>query len=1002
MVRVDSIQTGGQAASGGGQDDVIKAWTAPLLASSIPTLVLTRDGAVLEANAASAEFFAGAAGAEVGSFLDQDSAADLKRGLNALAGGGELALALELSGQVGEGLPRPLRADLLALRDREGVLLCVVAQFRGNPGDVSGPAMMGMAEVMSAFDNFPLHMALLGPDLKPVKVHRALAQMLGYDENRILGDKAQDIVHPDDIGRVTAEVGRLLSGEADAVNFEIRNVIPSGQLRWMKVSIVANRDADGVANYFVSQGEDITERKIAELQVQNRAEFEQLITELSTHFIELRLNDIDGGVNDALKRLGRFVEADGAFLLQLDSNGLQFTATHSWSEEDGVDLAEHFRDVSIIDVPVIADKLIVQAEPFLCTSLDDLPEHADNERRILSAFGLKSLALCPLIEGGQVVGAIGFSGRKEEKPWGQDTLSLLAIASEMFANALGRWRSDERARRRAEFGSTLGVMAADFINLSPEAVDNGIHRALAKVGEFIGVDGCFFLEIGHEAVDFELTYYWSNPASPSLREDFSGFAVSRLPWLAYQVLQGGEPVSIDDVAQMPEGAEADREALEEKGVKSFVVVPTGVRSGITGIVGMVSTQAIRIWDEKRSLNGDIAVLRVIGEMFMNALERKHVDVALRESEARFREVVENISECFWVVTSDFSRFLYASPAYEEISGLPIEGIYKNFSAFLEIIHSEDLPLIMDVLSRSDSIREPLEFSCRILRGGTELRWIRVRIVPVVGDDGEVDKLAGTVEDITVQKQSEQEARRHHDNLAHAQRLNTVGQMAVELAHEINQPLSAIVSFASGCQRLIRGGKVDEATLVTALDSISAQALRGAAIVKRLRGFVQREEPHLEGVDINDLVTESAGFIEAEVRGRRINVSFDLDPAIPTVLADSVQVEQVVLNLMRNGLDAIESQPRGGGELIVRTARKGIDVVEVRVIDSGPGLGDADSEKIFDAFYTTKGGGLGMGLSISRSIIEAHGGRLWAESNSEAGMTFTFSLPVHIQRRDHGR
>jgi C4-dicarboxylate-specific signal transduction histidine kinase len=273
---------------------------------------------------------------------------------------------------------------------------------------------------------------------------------------------------------------------------------------------------------------------------------------------------------------------------------------------------------------------------------------------------------------------------------------------------------------------------------------------------------------------------------------------------------------------------------------------------------------------------------------------------------------------------------------------------------------------------------------------------------VVGDDGEVDKLAGTVEDITVQKQSEQEARRHQDNLAHAQRLNTVGQMAVELAHEINQPLSAIVSFASGCQRRIRGGKVGVATLVKALDSISAQALRGAAIVKRLRGFVQREEPHLEGVDINDLVTESAGFIEAEVRERRINVSFDLDPAIPAVLADSVQVEQVVLNLLRNGLDAIESQPRGGGELIVRTARKGIDVVEVRVIDSGPGLGDADFEKVFDAFYTTKGGGLGMGLSISRSIIEAHGGRLWAESNSEAGMTFTFSLPVHIQRRDHGR
>jgi two-component system, LuxR family, sensor kinase FixL len=241
--------------------------------------------------------------------------------------------------------------------------------------------------------------------------------------------------------------------------------------------------------------------------------------------------------------------------------------------------------------------------------------------------------------------------------------------------------------------------------------------------------------------------------------------------------------------------------------------------------------------------------------------------------------------------------------------------------------------------------------------------------------------------------SEERAREHQAHLAHMLRVSTMGEMAAALAHELNQPLGAIVNYANGISvRLREGGLADE-DLREAVTQIAAEGLRAGEIIRRSRDFVQQGAVNREPADLNRVVRDAAQLIGADARRMNIPIRLTLASELPLVEMDRIQVEQVILNLLRNGLDAMSEADPWHHELVLQTSERPGDLVEVSVRDTGVGMSPATRERIFDPFFTTKVGGLGLGLSISRSIIEAHGGRLWATGNQDRGMTFTFTLPV---------
>ena len=248
--------------------------------------------------------------------------------------------------------------------------------------------------------------------------------------------------------------------------------------------------------------------------------------------------------------------------------------------------------------------------------------------------------------------------------------------------------------------------------------------------------------------------------------------------------------------------------------------------------------------------------------------------------------------------------------------------------------------------------------------------------------------------ITDRKKIEEQSRRNWDELAHVSRLNAMGEMATGLAHEINQPLTAIANYADAAEQAQMAGKSPTSeSICELLSRISEQAFRAGEIIRRLRRLVEKSHPHRSPLDVNDVIREVVGLVEADARLNNVRIILNLRTPIPPVLADRIQVQQILLNLFRNALDAFTDHATTAGEVTMETSVQNDAFIQIVVKDNGPGLPSGNIESIFDAFNTTKSKGLGMGLPISRSIVEAHGGRLSAEPNRSGGAAFRVTLPV---------
>lgn len=270
------------------------------------------------------------------------------------------------------------------------------------------------------------------------------------------------------------------------------------------------------------------------------------------------------------------------------------------------------------------------------------------------------------------------------------------------------------------------------------------------------------------------------------------------------------------------------------------------------------------------------------------------------------------------------------------------------------------------------------------------RWFLVQVRPLRWVDGRIARLH-IATDITERRRTEELYLQQQEKLALTARLVAVGEMATTLAHELNQPLAAIANYNMGCVQRLRSGDCEPSELLEALEKGAAQAERASGVIQRLREFVARRPPKLVTCDINEVVRGVQSTIEVEAGKRSVRLALALSERIPYVRADQTLMEQVILNLARNAIDAMEETPAEERELCIRSRDGTGDTIEVEVIDRGRGIDPEFEAKLFSPFLSTKPDGMGLGLHISRSIVEAHGGHLWVTRNGERGMIFHFSL-----------
>ena len=369
-------------------------------------------------------------------------------------------------------------------------------------------------------------------------------------------------------------------------------------------------------------------------------------------------------------------------------------------------------------------------------------------------------------------------------------------------------------------------------------------------------------------------------------------------------------------------------------------------------------------------------------------ERRRAEEALRESEERWRAVFDN-SAAGIALANPSGRFLAGNLAYQKMLGYSEKELREL--SFLDITHEDyrdaNSELTTELL---EGKRQYFEMEKRYRRKDGNLIWVRVHVSLVSGKQITPRFLLVIVDNITELKRAEEALRDAQMTLAHVTRVATLGEMTASIAHEINQPLGALVNNANACLGWLSTENLEEVR--NSVELMLDDAQRASEIITRIRSLVKKAPPQKDWLDINQTIREVIGLARNEMQRNGVALETQLSDDMPLIFADRIQLQQVMLNLMMNAIEAM-TQVTTPRELLISSEADDSKGVVVVVRDSGPGLDSKSLERLFEPFYTTKPQGMGMGLAICRSIVQAHGGRLWAATNRDRGASFHFSLPT---------
>ena len=570
---------------------------------------------------------------------------------------------------------------------------------------------------------------------------------------------------------------------------------------------------------------------------------------------------------------------------------------------------------------------------------------------------------------------------------------------------------------RLQLETLLSQLSAGLIHVPAAGLDAALEHGLGRVVTFLGADRGALDE--HEG------------AEPGTRIAWAASGIDELPWImeadqfpwTVAQLKADAIVRFSSTDDLPPAAAADRASYERVGTRSHVSLPLRAGGPMLGVLSLDAVREARTWSDEL-----VERLRLLSAAFASALERRRIEVSLTERLA-FETLLSSLSTTFstaWTV--DFDR--------EIQQGLRriVDFLGVDRGALIEFARdgttsrtwtidgevTDDVPWTTAQLRRGDLVTvsrlDELPDEAAVDRRAYLASGVKsVAALPLAVGGSVVggfvfgvrrerawarqDSLQGlrllaeVFANALSRKQVELEAQRLRQEMAHIGRVSAMGELTASLAHELNQPLTAILNNAQLAQRFLAAEVVDLAELREILNDIVADDNRAAAVIQRLRRLLKKGEIEHVTLDLNEVVTDVARLVTSDAAIRNVPIRLDLAPGLQNVRGDRVQLQQVVLNLVLNGLDAMREPGPRDQSLVIRTFADGTAAVGVAVRDTGMGIAAEHAEHLFEPLYTTKAEGIGMGLAIARTIVEGHHGRITAANNPDGGATFQVRLPV---------
>jgi two-component system sensor kinase FixL len=813
-----------------------------------------------------------------------------------------------------------------------------------------------------------------------VRLNPAFEKILGYTIEELKAEPFLEFVHPDDRD-VTKEALAKLGLQKVLFDFINRYRCKDGTYRWLEWRAVPS------GKFIYGAARDITERKVMEDSLRERLEFEQLFSDLSAAMVKVPLNSIDRGIEATLGKVLELFNVDRCGLLRVSLDHNAWRITHL-AVAEGLPPLPTSTDLSVDLFPYGYKRIVEEQKVWSFTSLDDLPIEAGADKQTFKEWGIRSMVNIPIAVVGSNEYFMAMTADRKEHVWLEEYIPRLRMLGEVFINVLERRQSRIELEERLQFESLLAELSGRFVNVTIEQVDSEINDAIQKICEHLGFDlAALWQWTSGDPRFFTMTHLYRPMPGPPPPERIE--ALDMFPWCLQQLAAGKViAVSTDD---LPAEASRDQETWRHYGIKSVLTFP--LSAGGRPLFGALGFNTIR---EKRQWPKEVVKrLQLVAEIFANVLSRKNSEQILRESEERLDLAASSADIGMWVLDAHTGH-IWASDKARVMFGFGLdEELYLE--KIINVCHPDDRERIRLNIEMSFESGEYSGNEYRILLPDGCIRWLATRGRTYLGLSGTPERIVGVAMDITERKLDQAEIHRARTELLRVERMLSLGELVASLAHELNQPLAAILSSAQAALRFLQSTSPDLNLIRTILQNVVQDDKRAAGVIMSLRSLVKKEEREKEVLSIREVLEDVLNLFRSEAIIRHVEIKTDFESSLPSVYGDRIQLQQVVLNLITNAVEVVAGLPYVRRNIILRTQATD-QGVQVAVRDFGTGIDPSRLDDIWEPFFTTKKAGLGMGLSICRSIIRAHEGRIWAENNPDFGITFAFEIPAIVNEQ----